>query len=443
MRTPVKIQHTPAADHPGCDCPPRAGISRRSVLRGGLLAGLVGATAGIVGPDLFARSSFAAEGAAYTGDVVVVLSLRGGFDGLGVVAPVNDAGYQAARPNIRITPAQALQLDGTFGLHPAMAPLLPLYRSGALGFVHDVGQASPSRSHFVAMEELERAAPGSSLRTGWLDRALGARPAGTVFQAAQVGSMSVSPGLAGPNPEMSMTDVDGVKINAGWNAAEGVKWDRALRGLSALARPEVSAPAYSALGAIGVTAPLRASTYTPANGATYPVQADGTTTALGSSLRDVARLVKAGVGLQVACVDWGDWDMHVDAGRPGTGWMQGKLAELAAALAAFSTDLGTAMSGVTVVTLSEFGRRVAENGSGGTDHGHGNLVMMMGGGAVGGKVHGTWRGTGSGVLTDGDLPGSADYRLVLGELLEKRTGTTAASVFPGLSGSFLGVARAR
>jgi len=144
----------------------------------------------------------------------------------------------------------------------------------------------------------------------------------------------------------------------------------------------------------------------------------------------------------VACVDEGDWDMHAGMGTADTGWMFDHLTDLAQALAAFATDLGPLMDGVTVVTLSEFGRRVAENGSGGVDHGHGNAVLMLGGGIDGGKVHGRWPGLDEAALVDGDLAGTTDYRSVLGEILTKRCGAgSLAQVFPGFSGTPLGVAK--
>ncbi len=166
----------------------------------------------------------------------------------------------------------------------------------------------------------------------------------------------------------------------------------------------------------------------PANGAVYP------DTGLGNALQDIARLIKADVGLQVAAVDYGDWDMHVDMGTFDTGWMHDHLTELSDSLAAFGTDLGsTALQDVTLVSLTEFGRRVEENGSGGMDHGYGQAVMMLGGGIKGGQVHGLWPGLAPTDLIDGDLNGQNDYRRVLAEILEKRCeASTVSDVFPGL-----------
>jgi uncharacterized protein (DUF1501 family) len=178
---------------------------------------------------------------------------------------------------------------------------------------------------------------------------------------------------------------------------------------------------------------LQEAGYTPANGARYP------DTELGHALSDIARLIKANVGLQVAAVDYGDWDMHAGMGDTDSGWMHDHLTELSSALAAFSTDLGSAMNDVTLVTLTEFGRRVEENGSGGTDHGYGQVVFLLGGGVRGGVVHGTWPTLAPDALLDGDLHATTDYRSILAEVLEKRCGAGAVNaVLPGAPADRLG-----
>lgn len=420
----------------GCGCPEAGGLTRRSLLRylasSGALAGV-----GTLGGEGLARRYAYADGT-YDGDVLVVLSLHGGFDGLNAIVPAADPGYLAARPTIGIPASTLLPLDSTFGMHPAMAPLLPFWQAGKFGVVHAVGQADPTRSHFEAMSELERAAPGSAARTGWLDRTLGLRASGSDFAAMQVGSVDVPQSLAGPGPELAMRGIDAFALTGADDAEARARWAGALRALHADARAEVQAPAVAALGAVQTTARLAAEGYQPSGGASYPQ------TGLGTALRDVARLIKAGVGLQVACVDFGDWDMHAGAGTVQSGWMHDHLTELSRALAAFGTDLGERLDGVTVLTLSEFGRRVGENGSGGVDHGHGNAMLMLGGGIVGGRVHGAWPGLGDDALVDGDLAGRTDYRQVLAEILQKRCGLgSPVGVFPGLTADPLGVARAR
>ncbi len=304
--------------------------------------------------------------------------------------------------------------------------------------IHAVGMAEPNRSHFSAMEEMERAAPGSSLRTGWLDRVLGLRDAGTAFQATQLGSNTAVVGVHRAEP--GARDVVRGRLRAerrvGRDRAR--RWNTALGGLHADAPEMLASPAMTALDALGTAANLKAAGYTPANGAVYP------DTGLGDALKDVARLIKAGVGLQVAAVDYGDWDMHVDQGSFDAGWMHDHLTELSDALAAFGTDLGADMDNVTLVTLTEFGRRVEENGSGGTDHGFGQAVLMMGGGVKGGQVHGAWPGLAYGDLIDGDLNATTDYRLVLAEILEKRCGARERrGIFPDIDATRPGVVNQR
>ncbi len=390
------------------------------------------------GPMLSTKLAFADTGTVYTGDVLVVLSFRGGFDGLSAIVPAGDPAYAATRPTIGIAQSQLLAAGPMFGLHPALAPLMPYWQDGTFGAVHAVGQVDPSRSHFTSLEEMERAAPGTSLRTGWLDRTLGLRGLGTTFQAAQVGSTMAAPSLAGPAPEIALHDVDGFAMDG--EDSINARRITALRTVYAAAPPTLAAPATIAMNALDTTATLKSAGYTPANGATY---ADNE---LAKALREVARLVKAGVGLQVACVDYGDWDMHSGLGQPATGnWMYDQLTVVAGALAAFAQDLGsTGLAGVTLVTLSEFGRRVGENGSGGVDHGHGNAVLLLGGGVVGGQVHGPWPGLAEADLDQGDIRGVTDYRSLLGEILQSRCGAGSLSgVFPGFTPTPLGIVRAR
>lgn len=422
-----------------CGCPQdpaaRTGLSRRGLLRAAAAAGVL---SGLGAPMLSTKLAYAATGALYAGDVLVVVSLRGGFDGLSAIVPAGDPAYYAARPDVSVPANLLLARDQMFGLHPALAPLLPYWQAGIFGAVHAVGQSDPTRSHFAALEEMERAAPGTSLRTGWLDRMLGVRGAGTTFQAAQLGSTLAASSLIGPSPELAMKDVKGFRLvgDSAFNLLRATALSTAYAGAPAAQ----AAPAATALGALATTAQLNAAGYVPANGVVYP------DTEPGNALRDVARLIKGGVGLQAACIDYGDWDFHEDLGAPMAGGkFSDHLSVLASALAAFAKDLGSGMSGVTVVTLSEFGRRLGQNGSGGTDHGHGNAVLLLGGGVVGGRVHGAWPGLAPAALDQGDLSGVTDYRTVLGEVLQKRCESGSLStVFPGFTmPAPLGVVRSR
>ena len=420
----------------GCDENERLSLSRRGVLGRALGAGAAGALAGLVGEGLSTQLAFAAG--TYTGDTLVVLSLRGGFDGLSAIAPVGDPEYYKARPGIAVPKSRTIAGDAMFGLHPALAPLLPMWSGGHLAAVHAVGHPNPSRSHFAAMEELERAAPGTSVRTGWLDRMLGMAGATGPLSGVSLGSAMPARLLTGPAPDVSMASVEGFTL-AGESTRRPMA--KALRGLYAGAPDLMAGPAQAADAALSATATLRAAgAYVPANGAVYPA------TELGKALRDVARLVKGGVGLMAAAVDCGDWDMHEGLGTAVAGQrMYDNLAATATALAAFAADLGPAgMADVTVVTLSEFGRRVQENGSRGVDHGYGNAMLLMGGGVRGGKVYGSWPGLAPANLVAGDLAAVTDYRSVMGEVLQKRCGFgDLAGVFPGVAPASFGLAAAR
>ena len=417
-----------------CGCPHMPPVSRRNFLKA---AGIAGIVAGIAGEDMFTRMAFGAT--PYTGDTLVVLSLRGGFDGLNAIVPTGDPHYATWRPGIAIPQGQLFQLDSMFGMHPAMASLQPFWNAGTFGVVHAVGMEQPNRSHFEAMEEMERAAPGTSVRTGWIDRVLGLREPGTAFQATQMGSNTAASAFLGPNPELAMWSVDSFNLDGAYDVTQMALWDAALRGLHAGAPDILADPSSTALDALADATALQGTPYVPANGAIYP------DTGLGNALKDIARLIKADVGLQVAAVDYGDWDMHVDMGTVDTGWMHDHLTELSDSIAAFGTDLGnTKLQDVTLVSLTEFGRRVEENGSGGVDHGYGQAVLMLGGGIKGGQVHGQWPGLAPADLIDGDLDGQNDYRRVLAEILEKRCeASTVSDVFPGLDSPRIGIANPR
>ena len=418
-----------------CGCPDyqRASrFSRRTFLKG---AAATGVLAGLAGSEMLSAQLAFAD-STYTGDVLVLLSLRGGMDGVNVIIPTGDPDYEMMRPNIRIPQSALLQLDSMFGMHPSMAPLKPFYDAGTFGVVHAAGMPQPNRSHFEAMEEMERAAPGTSLRTGWIDRVLGGRTAGTAFQGMQVGSGMPAPAFRGPLPELAIYSVDSFGLDAAWDADELARWDTALRGLYTGASDLLLGPTTTTLDAIATMQTLKDAGYTPANGAVYP------DTDLGHAFSDLARLIKAGVGLQVAAIDYGDWDMHEGMGDVDSGWLHDQLTELSGTLAAFATDMGSdGMNGVTLATLTEFGRCVGENGSGGCDHGFGQAVLLLGGGVAGGQVHGTWPGCAEENLVDGmDLDVTTDYRAILAEILEKRCGAgSVSSVFPGLGSDRPGV----
>jgi uncharacterized protein (DUF1501 family) len=417
---------TTRADRSCCAEGERASnVTRRSLLKA---VGL-GSVAIAAGPMVGMRAAFGAVDAGWAGDTVVVLSLRGGFDGLSAVAPIGDPDYSVARPTIAVPSASAFQLDSMFGMHPALSALQSLWTSNKLAFVHAAGMSAPNRSHFAAMDEMERAAPGSSARSGWLDRTLALHTVGGPFSAVQMGSSSLPESLAGPYPVLGMDSINSFRLNSVYNQAGRDRWRNALNALHVQAPAGLHDSASGTLGALDTAASL--GSYTPAAGASYP---NG---GLGNALKNAAQLIKAQVGVRVLTIDLGNWDMHANLGRVDNGWMRDNLVELGGALKAFATDLGAMLDSTTLVTISEFGRRVGENESGGVDHGWGNVMMVMGGHVVQG-VHGTWPGLADAKLTQGDLTATTDYRAVLADILVNRTGASVSQVqevFPGYTGA--------
>lgn len=400
-----------------------ADISRRSLL---VSLGVLGATA--VGAGT-ARVAWA-EGS-WQGDTLVVLSLRGGFDGLSAIAPVGDPHYADLRPNIAVPAAAALPLDATFGLHPAMSALKAQWDLGRVAAVTATGLPNPNRSHFSAMDEVERAAPGSAVRTGWLDRMLSLHDPSGPFGAVQLGSTSMPMAFAGPHDELGMYRLADFGLDGASDAADRSRWTTALTSLHDRAGAALKTSAQTTLAALETAATL--ADYTPT--VAYP------DTDLGRTLQDVAQLIKADVGARVITVDEGDWDMHADLGTVNGGWMSDKLTDLSGSLAAFLEDLGPAREQVTLITVSEFGRRAQENESGGVDHGWGN-VMFVAGGNVNPGIFGSWPGLSNADLDEGDLRATTDYRAVFADVLANRCGADESAidaVFPGYSGGSLGV----
>ncbi len=415
-----------------CCAESRAGLTRRRMLAA------MGMTAGAVAVSpLASRVAFAADAASYTGDVLVLLSMHGGWDTLSVVPPIGDPHYATLRPDIGIPANLALPAGDIFGLHPALSPLKPYYDSGQFGVVHAAGQPGGVRSHFRDESELERAAPGTGVLTGWLDRVLEARGTGTAFQAVEVGSSMIPNQLIGPAPSLALASVADFSLNI-WSGYQPA-YNTALAAMHAGLDHPVATQAALTLDALGTTGTMISAGYTPAAGVTYPAN-----NAFAAALKDLAWMIKSNIGLQVACVDYGNWDMHTDLGIPGdtAGWMHRQLADVATCLAAFIKDLGTAFSKVNIVTVSEFGRRAMQNGGGGVDHGLGQAMLALGGGINGGQVMGQWPTLAANALADGDLAVTTDYRSVLAEILTKRCGLTApASVFPNFTPQAVGIAK--
>ena len=405
-------------------------VTRRTVLRGA--AGIAGAgmTTKVFG-DVFTQVAYGAPSA--TGNVLVVLSLRGGADGMSMVVPHGDNHYYPARPKISVPRGQLLARDDMFGLHPSLQPLMPLWNSGKFGVVHAVGLPAPNRSHFAAMEEIEDADPGSSERRGWINRMAGLIGGGDASEAVGLGSGSMMGSLYGKAPSMSLDNLRDLKLPSDGTNVENqtrrslqTAWTGANTPLGEGARAALDVS--KRLGSLSNPKP-------PANGAHYP------SGRLGESMAETARLIRAGVGVRVVTVDAGNWDMHNNLGTPQLGEMKLRLDELAGVLAAFFKDLGTAANRVTLVTVSEFGRRVTENGNYGLDHGYGNCMLLLGAGVRGGRYVANWPGLGPSALEDGDLQVTTDYRDVLGEVVRSRfPGISLPALFPGYTTKSVGIA---
>jgi uncharacterized protein (DUF1501 family) len=392
-----------------CGCPDSDGISRRAML------GALGAAGAMTVLDLTPgrRYAFAATGAP-VGDTLICLFLRGGMDGLSVVPPIGDPGYASRRPTIAVPPSQALKLDRMFALHPHMAPLKKVWDRRDLAIVAAVGDALGTRSHFDAEDAMERGVKGGdSVYTGWIDRHFTSRSKGQPpFPSVAIGSR-LPTSLRGPAQDIVIRSASDFRLNVG--AAVEKRVERALGDLHSGFVSPVATQGKETLRAISLLRARRGKTYTPANGATYPA------TEFGRALQEIAQLVKAKVGLEAACLDLPGWDMHQGIGTPDQGLMATQLDDFAGGLAAFYTDLGPLMARTTVVTMSEFGRTVAENGSNGTDHGYGSYMFVMGGGIRGGKVYGRWPTLAKAKLDpQGDLMVTTDYRDVLAEIVRVR-----------------------
>jgi len=415
------------------DLPPR-GLSRR-----GLLGGSSALAAALLG------SRAAAEHGLFVGrrgarrPVFVQLFLRGAMDGLTTVVPHGDGDYYAARPNLAVprpgVPGGALDLDGFFGLAPAAAPLLTPYRNGHLAIVHAAGSPDPTRSHFDSFARVElgypNLAPGT-VSDGWLTRALAASAGSAAGPLRAVGAGDLLPlTLQGAPATLPIADLAGFRFPG--RAATADARVAALAASYAGERAPVGPSALGTFAAIELLAGVDLAAHVPANGAVYPP------TELGTRLRHVAALIQADLGVEAITLDFGGWDLHAGLG-PLDGQMAALLAELTGALEAFYLDLLGHLDRYVLVCLSEFGRRVAENASLGLDHGHGNALLVLGGGIHGGRVLADWPGLAPAALDSGDLAITSDYRDVLGELLVERLGIADLSaIFPGHAYAPLGL----
>jgi uncharacterized protein (DUF1501 family) len=411
--------------------------TRRSFVKGGALA-LVALGAA---PRFLVRTALAQERAGRP-KVLVAIFQRGAVDGLSMVVPHGDPDYYAARGSIAIArPANgaadsAVDLDGFFGLHPSLATLKPLWNDRRLAVVHACGSPDTTRSHFDAQDYMESGTPGvKSTPDGWLARGLAAMPVpepASPFRAVSLGAAlpRILRGDVGAVAMSSVADFD-VKEGAaamagGPGARQGFEslYEKGVRDLLYGTGRET----FEAVKMLKAAAPQRLA---PANGAMYPRGR------FGESLRQIAQLIRADVGLEVAFADVGGWDTHAGQGNA-RGQLAARLREFGEGLVALDRDLGARMSDVVVLTMSEFGRTVRENGNRGTDHGHATAMLVLGGAVKGGRVYGRWPGLRSDQLFEGrDLVVTTDFRALFTEVAVRHLGAPAGPLFPGFQATAL------
>jgi uncharacterized protein (DUF1501 family) len=431
-------------------------INRRVFVKGGALALLAMG----LPPEFMTRSLLAQTTGAARRKTLICIFQRGAVDGLNMVVPFGEKAYYRNRNAIAVpSPAQnlpngALDMDGFFGMHPALRPLHELYGRNELAVVHAVGSPNASRSHFDAQDFMETAAPGDkTVREGWLNRVLGDatcncdgrtldnkkahaadHAVGQVAMAAHVPNgaealrgiafgAELPLSLRGPNPALAIADL--ARFGVGGGADKGLE-STFSRLYHTEQNDAVSGAAGDAFEAIKILKAADPTKYQAREGVTYPAGD------FGRSLAQIAQLIKADVGVEIAFADIGGWDTHFAQGGS-EGQLARRLGELAQGIRALHDDLGDRMQDVVLITMSEFGRTVAENGSGGTDHGHANCMLVMGGSVAGGKIYGQWPGLEPEQLYDGrDLAVTTDFRDVFAEVVTHHVGVKHVErVFPG------------
>ena len=411
--------------------------TRREILN---MAATLPAT--VAWPDWMPRLAFAPPHTAPRGDVLICIFLRGAADGLSLVVPHGDDDYYQQRPTLAIprpddlraeSKSRTTDLDGFFGLHPTLSPLLPIWEAGHLAAIQAVGSPHDSRSHFKAMELMERGLDQQTgPASGWLGRHLATLDTGnqSPFRGVSIGEM-VARALRGPVPATALRSI--ADFHLGGDPKAIAEMQSALATLYNLGDPldDLAAEAMNTLEAVDALDPYG---YKPANGVIYPDDE------FGLGLRQVAILIKANVGLEVACLDIGGWDTHIAQGNS-KGLMANLLLNLAQGLNAIYLDLAEQSDQLIIVVMSEFGRRLKENGGLGTDHGHGGLMLLLGGNVTGGRVYGQWPGLAPEQLVGpGDLAVTTDYRDILAEIISRRLNNpNLGAIFPGYEPSFRNV----
>ncbi|MDB4877092.1 MAG: hypothetical protein JWM41_3538 [Gemmatimonadetes bacterium] len=423
-------------------------MDRRVFMKSGAMAL---ATMGL-SPTFLRKTVFAQDllkGAAINGNakgkVMIVLFQRGAADALNVVVPHGERAYYSMRPSIAVprpvsgSAATAIDLDGFFGLHPSLAPFKRLWDDGILAPVHAVGSPSNTRSHFDAQDYMESGTPDNKgTRDGWLNRYLAVKGTcdechlndpkagakGSPFQAVAMTPQTPRI-LEGPAPTVAMNSLDEFTIRT--NGSQADRIESLYRTGNADVVHAAGGEMFEAMKILKSANPQQ---YIPQNNADYPKSP------FGSHLRQIAQLIKADVGLEIAFADVGGWDTHVNQGGA-TGQLANRLDDFSKSIAALVQDLGNRMADVTILTMSEFGRTAHQNGNGGTDHGHATAMFVIGGDVKGKKVHGRWPGLEPEQLNEGrDLALTTDFRSVFSEVAFKHLGAAKmGAVFPGFDGN--------
>jgi uncharacterized protein (DUF1501 family) len=416
-------------------------MNRRFFLKSsGIALASVGAT--MAAPSFLQRAVAAQAANQITGGsaagrrkTLIAIFQRGAVDGLNVVVPHGEKSYYSYRPTLAIPqPGKGaagdavIDLDGFFGLHPALAPFKPIWDDKRLAIVHAAGSPDNTRSHFDAQDYMESATPGvKSTDDGWLNRYLQARPdaKASPFRAVAL-TQNLPRAMQGRAAALAISNLNDFAVRAG-------QYSQVVQGGFESIYDQAAGDALRGTGketfeAINFLKKVNPSQYKPENGAKYPA------TPFGNALLQIAQLVKAGVGLEVAFTDTPGmgWDTHINQGGA-RGQQAALLTQFSQAVSALYTDLGQRMDDVVILTMSEFGRTARENGTRGTDHGHANAMFVLGGQTRGGKVHGEWPGLDADKLNEGrDLALTTDFRDVFGEVIMRHLGNADLSkVFPG------------
>ena len=409
-------------------------MNRRFFIKSGSIA-LASVGGSLVAPSFLQRALLAQVRDRVTSGrrkTVIAIFQRGAVDGLNMIVPYGERNYYDLRPTIAISKPEAgnaeaaLDLDGFFGLHPAMSSLKPFWERKQLAIVHASGSPDNTRSHFDAQDYMESATPGrKGTPDGWLNRYLQSKtdPQRSVFRAVSL-TQQMPRILQGSAPTLAISNLNDFAIRAGRSSANVQGGFEAIYAQSV--NDLLGGTGKETFEAVNYLKKVNPGQYRPENGAQYP------RTAFGNSLLQIGQLVKSQIGLEVAFTDIGGWDTHVNQGNA-RGQLALRLQDFSNGIAALATDLGKRMDDVLILTMSEFGRTVRENGNRGTDHGHANAMLLIGNNVRGGQVHGKWPGLKSDQLYEGrDLHLTTDFRDVFAEVAQKHLGmTNVRPVFPG------------